>query len=57
MVWNGNDLWLAGFNNQGAAGNVAIIKVSNALATSCFHFCAILRNEMLGCHLCAALTT
>jgi hypothetical protein len=34
MVWNGNDLWLAGFNNQAAAGNVAIIKVSNALATT-----------------------
>lgn len=33
VAWNGTDLFLAGFNSSGAAGNAAICKISNALTT------------------------
>lgn len=33
VAWNGTDLFLGGFNNSGAVGSTAIIKVGNALGT------------------------
>lgn len=32
VAWDGTDLWLAGFNNSGSMGDVAIIKIANAFA-------------------------
>lgn len=32
MAWDGSSLFVAGFNNTGAAGSVAAVKVSNVLA-------------------------
>ncbi len=36
MAWNGTDLFVAGFNNQGIAGPTGICKVSTALTTPTF---------------------
>lgn len=36
VAWNGTDLWVAGFNNTGAAANTAIARCSTALSTPTF---------------------
>lgn len=33
VAWNGTDLFVAGFNNQGVVGNVAIVRIANALTS------------------------